>query len=58
MVGFFTDGRTRPSSDQGTRMPDNLAPLYARHLATVRERSDQALALAGFDRLLCRQADA
>jgi len=33
-------------------MIDNLAPLYAKHLATVRERADNALALGGFDRLL------
>ena len=33
-------------------MTENLAPLYAQHLATLRERADKALALAGFDRLL------
>jgi Xaa-Pro dipeptidase len=33
-------------------MIDNLAPLYAQHLATLRDRADNALALAGFDRLL------
>ena len=33
-------------------MTENLAPLYAQHLATVRERTDRALALGGFDRLL------
>ncbi|MCP1376256.1 Xaa-Pro dipeptidase [Dyella lutea] len=30
----------------------DLAPLYARHLATLRERADQALARGGFDHLL------
>lgn len=29
-----------------------LAPLYAHHLATVRQRADQALTQAGFDHLL------
>ena len=33
-------------------MNDRLAPLYAQHLATVRERADKALALGGFDHLL------
>jgi len=33
-------------------MTENLAPLYAQHLATLRERVDQALAQGGFDRLL------
>lgn len=33
-------------------MTENLAPLYAQHLATLRERADKALALGGFDRLL------
>ncbi|MBP1473889.1 Xaa-Pro dipeptidase [Frateuria sp. MAH-13] len=33
-------------------MTENLAPLYAKHLATLRERADKALALGGFDRLL------
>jgi Xaa-Pro dipeptidase len=33
-------------------MHDQLASLYPQHLATVRERVDQALALAGFDHLL------
>jgi len=33
-------------------MTENLAPLYAQHLATLRERADRALALGGFDRLL------
>ena len=33
-------------------MTDNLAPLYAHHLASVRQRADEALALGGFDRLL------
>ena len=33
-------------------MNDRLASLYPSHLATVRERADQALALAGFDHLL------
>ncbi|HEV2621050.1 MAG TPA: Xaa-Pro dipeptidase [Frateuria sp.] len=33
-------------------MTAQLAPLYARHLATVRKRTDEALALDGFDRLL------
>ncbi|HEU4671087.1 MAG TPA: Xaa-Pro dipeptidase [Dyella sp.] len=30
----------------------DLAPLYARHIATLRERADQALARGGFDHLL------
>ena len=30
----------------------DLAPLYAQHLATLRERADQALARGGFDHLL------
>ncbi len=30
----------------------DLAPLYARHLATLRDRADQALARGGFDHLL------
>ena len=30
----------------------DLAPLYASHLATLRERADQALARGGFDHLL------
>jgi Xaa-Pro dipeptidase len=33
-------------------MTAQLAPLYAQHLATVRKRTDEALALGGFDRLL------
>ncbi len=33
-------------------MHDQLASLYPQHLATVRERADQALALGGFDHLL------
>jgi len=33
-------------------MNDRLAPLYAQHLATLRERADQALARGGFDHLL------
>ncbi|MGN6282534.1 Xaa-Pro dipeptidase [Frateuria sp.] len=33
-------------------MTENLAPLYAQHLATLRERADNALALGGFDRML------
>ena len=33
-------------------MPDPLASLYTQHLATVRERADRALALAGYDHLL------
>jgi Xaa-Pro dipeptidase len=33
-------------------MTENLAPLYTQHLATLRERADQALATGGFDRLL------
>jgi len=33
-------------------MHDRLAPLYPQHLATLRERADQALALGGFDHLL------
>jgi Xaa-Pro dipeptidase len=33
-------------------MPDSIASLYSRHLDTVRERADQALALGGFDHLL------
>ncbi|MGN2243955.1 Xaa-Pro dipeptidase [Frateuria sp. GZRR33] len=33
-------------------MTENLAPLYAQHLATLRERADKALALGGFDRML------
>jgi Xaa-Pro dipeptidase len=33
-------------------MNARLAPLYAQHLATLRERADKALALGGFDHLL------
>jgi len=33
-------------------MHTHLAPLYSRHLATLRERADRALALGGFDHLL------
>ena len=33
-------------------MQDPFASLYPQHLATVRERADQALALGGFDHLL------
>jgi Xaa-Pro dipeptidase len=33
-------------------MHDQLAPLYAHHLATLRERADKALAIGGFDHLL------
>ena len=33
-------------------MNAHLAPLYSQHLATLRERADKALALAGFDHLL------
>lgn len=33
-------------------MNDCLASLYSQHLASVRERADQALALGGFDHLL------
>jgi Xaa-Pro dipeptidase len=33
-------------------MNDRLAPLYPQHLATVRTRADQALALAGYDHLV------
>ncbi|WP_426690221.1 Xaa-Pro dipeptidase [Rhodanobacter ginsengiterrae] len=33
-------------------MLDQLASLYPQHLASVRERADRALALAGFDHLL------
>jgi len=32
-------------------MNTDLAPLYAQHLATLRERADEALALGGFDHL-------
>jgi Xaa-Pro dipeptidase len=34
------------------RMNPHLASLYSQHLATLRERADRALALAGFDHLL------
>jgi Xaa-Pro dipeptidase len=30
-------------------MSHDLAPLYAQHIATLRARSDNALALGGFD---------
>jgi len=33
-------------------MIDRLAPLYPQHLATVRQRADQALALTGHDHLV------
>lgn len=33
-------------------MHEHAAPLYPHHLATLRERADQALALGGFDHLL------
>ena len=33
-------------------MHDSLAPLYPRHLSTLRERADKALATGGFDHLL------
>ena len=33
-------------------MHDPLAPLYSNHLATLRQRADEALALGGFDHLL------
>jgi Xaa-Pro dipeptidase len=33
-------------------MSHDLAPLYAQHIATLRQRADQALALGGFDHLL------
>jgi Xaa-Pro dipeptidase len=33
-------------------MHEQAAPLYPHHLATLRERADQALALGGFDHLL------
>ena len=33
-------------------MSHHLAPLYAQHIATLRERVDKALALGGFDHLL------
>lgn len=33
-------------------MSHDLAPLYAQHVATLRQRADQALALGGFDHLL------
>jgi Xaa-Pro dipeptidase len=33
-------------------MHDPLAPLYAHHLATLRERADKALEIGGFDHLL------
>ena len=33
-------------------MQDPLASLYPQHLATVRERAAEALALGGFDHLL------
>ena len=33
-------------------MQDRLAPLYTRHLATLRERADKALAQGGFDHLV------
>ncbi|RDS82914.1 Xaa-Pro dipeptidase [Dyella monticola] len=33
-------------------MHHDLAPLYAQHIATLRERADRALAQAGFDHLL------
>jgi Xaa-Pro dipeptidase len=53
------DGRLRPATaranafSEGTSMQKNdLATLYADHLATLRERADKALALAGFDNLV------
>jgi Xaa-Pro dipeptidase len=33
-------------------MSHDLAPLYAQHVATLRERADKALSLGGFDHLL------
>jgi len=33
-------------------MSHDLAPLYAQHIATLRQRADKALALGGFDHLL------
>jgi Xaa-Pro dipeptidase len=33
-------------------MHDQLATLYPRHLAALRDRADKALALGGFDHLL------
>src|SRR5579859_5665827 len=46
---------TRPQNrgrQPGVAMHDRLAPLYPQHLATLRERADQSLALGGFDHLV------